>query len=86
MALNESKIKDSLLKAAMQQAKVNDCCSELAQDSQVPSLTEQLKTERARVSKQFTARIRKLDQAIRLLESSDAEAIIKDAQSTLFDC
>jgi hypothetical protein len=74
-----ARIQDRLEKCAEEK----DCCTQ-AVESQ--TLVEQLKAERARVSisRKFTARIRELDQAIRLLESSDAEVILRDAQSTLY--
>ncbi len=62
--------------------KMAGCCTQPAAEPQ--TLVEQLKAERARVSRKFTARIRELDQAIRLLEGSDAETILRDAQSTLY--
>jgi hypothetical protein len=50
-----------------------DCCTQAVE---LQTLVEQLKIERARV--------RELDQAIRLLENSDAEVILRDTQATLY--
>ena len=48
------------------------------------SLVDLLKTERASVSRRMTCRIKEIDLAIRQLESTEAEQIIKDAQEVLY--
>jgi hypothetical protein len=78
--LNETKVKQRIQHIAEDMA---GCGEGLCYPTEPISLVEQLRTERARVSKLLAARIRKLDQAIRLLENSDAESIIRDAQSVL---
>jgi hypothetical protein len=78
--LNETKVKQRIQHIAEDMA---GCCEGPYYPTEPISLVEQLRTERARVSKLLAARIRKLDQAIRLLENSDAESIIRDAQSVL---
>lgn len=51
---------------------------------QQTTLVDELKAERARVTKRMTTRIRELDLAIRTLESSDAEALVQDARRVLY--
>ena len=48
------------------------------------TLVEQLKSERSRVSKLLTSRIKELDIQIRRLEDTEAEQTIKDAERVLY--
>lgn len=75
-----SRIGEALGKAAVEGYGVN----ELNQaQCNAPSLLEQLKNEKARVSQKYTRRIKELDVAIRQLENSGAEEIINESRNVL---
>ena len=73
----------SLKEARERQEKELDaaCCINAAAPA---TLVEQIRCEKARVSRKLRDRIRELDQAERMLMNSDAEQIITDAQQTLY--
>jgi hypothetical protein len=57
------------------------CVAEL----EVPTLTERLRIKRANLARELTRRIKELDTQIRLLENSEAEKIIAEAQQVLWE-
>ena len=61
----------------------NDCGC--ASEIEVPTLTERLRTKRANLARELTRRIKELDTQIRLLENSEAEKIIAEAQQVLWE-
>ena len=75
----------------MSQPKTQNPCSiqELENDCgcaiEVPTLTERLRTKRANLARELTRRIKELDTQIRLLENSEAEKIIAEAQQVLWE-
>lgn len=52
--------------------------------NQPSTLVDRLREKRARVSREMTIKIRGLDRQITLLESSQAEEIVKEAEETLY--
>ena len=73
---------DSMAKQAEAQSAL--CNQAECGSTEAIPLVERLRTERARVSRSMTMRVKELDNAIRLLENSEAETIIKDATNTLY--
>jgi len=59
--------------------------SDMANQSGAPSLADQLRIRRAKIAKEMTHRIKKLDRQIALLEGSDAEKIVHDATEALYE-
>lgn len=51
-----------------------------------PSLLERLSNERQSLIRRHNSRMRELNRAISLLESSQAESIISEAERVLRDC
>ena len=59
------------------------CATETAEDC--PStLVDQIRVEKAKISKQLNQRLRELTRVENLLINSDAEALLKEAQETLW--
>ena len=57
-------------------AEPTDCCP--------LTLVDQIRVEKARVSKRLNQRLRELTRVENLLLNSDAEALLKEAQETLW--
>jgi hypothetical protein len=62
---------------------LTDCAC--AAEIEVPTLTERLRIKRANLARELTRRIKELDTQIRLLENSEAEKIISEAQQVLWE-
>lgn len=54
-------------------------------ETMTPPLVDQLKTKRAKMAKEHAARMRRLDRHIELLEGSDAENILREAEAALLN-
>jgi hypothetical protein len=79
--LKETRERERLEMQQTQAANDAGCC----ETTSVPTtLMEQIRCEKACVSRKLRDRIRELDQAERMLMNSDAEQIITDAQHTLY--
>ena len=75
-------VRDRLEKENLKQLEEQNQCGSITDTP--ATLIDQIRSEKARVSRKLRDRIHELDQAERLLMNSDAETIIKDAQEVLW--
>ena len=72
------------------EAKLGSCGAELGScgaeppDYYASTLVDQIRVEKAKISKRLNQRLRELTRVENLLLNSDAEALLKEAQETLW--
>jgi len=59
-------------------------CTSAPEDYAPATLVDQIRVEKARISKRLNQRLRELSRVENLLLNSDAEALLKEAQETLW--
>lgn len=63
----------------------NQCGTEMEAPFEPLSLADSLRAKRARISQRASVRVKKLDRQITLLDQSNAESILADAQAALHE-
>ena len=63
---------------------VADCGMIMANESAAMTTLERVKEEKTRITKEFSARIRQLNRAITILETTDPEGALKEVNDILY--